>query len=217
MSKSVQKSRFAIAGRFVRFAVEDGFKIKGFYLTAAGVGEVYIKVPKRLRYYCADLLVPGAFLQVRGQKKVDLKRERFKLKAEEILSATAVYERASGQQLATGNLNFDAEAAIAIASTTVTPTATPPTATPQSKPQCIRICQKSSCRKRGGAALWQALEAGLKEAGLSDRVTLKATGCMGKCKAGPNLIMPGKMRYGRIPVEAVPGLLEEHFTSPSTH
>ena len=41
---------------------------------------------------------------------------------------------------------------------------------------------------------------------------LKATGCMDKCKAGPNLLMPGKMRYSRVNPQSIPGLMAEHFT-----
>ncbi|WP_017328076.1 (2Fe-2S) ferredoxin domain-containing protein [Synechococcus sp. PCC 7336] len=197
MSKHTPTSRFAITGRFARFAIEDGFKIKGFYLAVSGE-EVYIKLPKRLRYYCADLLVPGALLQVRGKKKVDLKRDRVKLKAEDILSAIATPGHANGHW-----------------SQAIEPARSREDAEDVAKPQCIRVCQKSSCCKRGGAAVWQALERGIAEAGLGDRVKLKATSCMGKCKAGPNLIMPGKMRYSHVKAQSVSDLLEEHFTSPA--
>ena len=60
------------------------------------------------------------------------------------------------------------------------------------------VCQKSDCMKRGGKAVCQALEAALSDRGLEDQVTIKGTGCMKNCKAGPNLVMPDKTRYSRI-------------------
>ena len=233
MGYSKLKSRFSVAGRFTRFAIEDGFKIKGFYLDVAGE-ELPIKVPKRLRYYCADLLVPGATLQVSGKQTVYLKSDRTKYKAEDIIplptpladvptvsSATLVHDDVAVRDAAVcdaaelvavnGHLRSSAQVAALGDRTAVQ--------VPQKekrhvgKPACIRVCQKSSCRKRGGDAVWSALEAAIDEQGLGDRVKLKATGCIDKCKAGPNVIMPGKMRYGRVKAKSIAGLLEEHITA----
>jgi (2Fe-2S) ferredoxin len=65
--------------------------------------------------------------------------------------------------------------------------------------------------KRGGKALCQALESELRNSGLADSVTIKGTGCMKNCKAGPNLVMPDKTRYSRIKAEQVPMLIDKHF------
>ena len=52
--------------------------------------------------------------------------------------------------------------------------------------------------KRGGKALCKALATTISDRGLEEQVTIKATGCMKKCKSGPNLVMPDKTRYSRI-------------------
>ena len=60
--------------------------------------------------------------------------------------------------------------------------------------------------------LWDAFEAEIANRDLGDRVVLKATGCMGKCKYAPNIVMPGKMRYEKVKVRSVPEIISEHFT-----
>ena len=194
------KSRFAFAGRFVRFAIEDGYKIKGFYFEVAGE-ELLIKLPKRLRFYCADLLMPGAMLQIVGKKKVKRKEDRVKYTAEEIIAIASLPK---------------SDTLVKVGQSVQVPVSSELIArknnSTKSKPACIRVCQKSSCFKRGGNAVWAALEREIAARNLGDRVKLKGTGCMDKCKSGPNIIMPGKMRYSRIDAKAIPGLMEEHFT-----
>ena len=200
MGHSSMKSRFALAGRFVRFAIEDGYKIKGFYFEVAGE-VLLIKLPKRLRFYCADLLMPGAMLQIVGQKKVKRKEERVKYTAEEIIAIASVPR--SDTRLQVGH-----SVKVPVSSEIVSQKKDGD----RSKPACIKLCQKKSCCKRGGDAVWAALEREITDRDLGDRVVLKGTGCMDKCKAGPNIIMPGKMRYSRIDAKAIPGIMEEHFT-----
>jgi (2Fe-2S) ferredoxin len=79
----------------------------------------------------------------------------------------------------------------------------------------ILVCQKSDCMKRGGKAVCQALEAALSDRGLEDQVTIKGTGCMKNCKAGPNLVMPDKTRHSRIQASFVPALMNQHFGDKS--
>ncbi|MCV3212277.1 (2Fe-2S) ferredoxin domain-containing protein [Plectonema radiosum NIES-515] len=75
----------------------------------------------------------------------------------------------------------------------------------------ILVCQKSDCMKRGGTGVCRALESALSDRSLSNEVTIKGTGCMKNCKAGPNLVMPDKTRYSRIQEKQVPALLDKHF------
>ncbi|MEO0355468.1 MAG: (2Fe-2S) ferredoxin domain-containing protein [Cyanobacteria bacterium P01_A01_bin.3] len=229
MGHSKLKTRFSVAGRFTRFAIEDGFKIKGFYLNVAGE-ELLIKVPKRLRYYCADLLIPGATLQVSGKQTVNLKNDRAKYKAEDILPlatpmsglSTASSAAVLSDDLTTGEIakrstanshSSDLDSAAILDARAAVQPHPAQHRYHQNQPACIRVCRKSSCRKRGGDAVWAALETAIQDQNLGDRVKLKATGCMDKCKTGPNLVMPGKMRYCKVKAKSIPGLLEEHITS----
>jgi len=87
-----------------------------------------------------------------------------------------------------------------------------PAKTKPAKTQTILVCQKSDCMKRGGKALCQALESELINNGLENSVTIKGTGCMKNCKAGPNLVMPDKTRYSKIKPAQVPVLIDKHFS-----
>jgi len=78
-------------------------------------------------------------------------------------------------------------------------------------PSVVLICQKSDCAQRGSRLLCQLLEAELCDRQLADRVVVKTTGCMKKCKVGPNLIMPDKTRYSQIQPAQIPALVEKHF------
>ncbi|MGH1394991.1 MAG: (2Fe-2S) ferredoxin domain-containing protein [Trichormus sp.] len=106
-----------------------------------------------------------------------------------------------------GKVALKAERVMAATGHISTPTQTK---APQKK-ATILMCQKSDCMKRGGKSLCQALEAALSDRGLEDQVTIKATGCMKNCKAGPNIVMPDKTRYSRIQADQVPLLMDKHF------
>ncbi|MGB7413328.1 MAG: (2Fe-2S) ferredoxin domain-containing protein [Thermosynechococcaceae cyanobacterium] len=85
-----------------------------------------------------------------------------------------------------------------------------------SKSKCsaiqINICQKSGCRKRGSKAVCKALTKSLKKTGLKKKVMLQETGCMGKCKSGPNIsILPDKIRYTQVSPNQVAGIIEHHY------
>lgn len=60
-----------------------------------------------------------------------------------------------------------------------------------------------------------ALKTEIGDRGLTDEVAIKPTGCMKRCKAGPNLVMPDKTRYSQIHAQAVPDLLDKHFPTPT--
>jgi (2Fe-2S) ferredoxin len=76
----------------------------------------------------------------------------------------------------------------------------------------ILICQKSDCRKRGGDTVCKVLQQELAQRGLEEQVTIEKTGCLKKCKSGPNLvILPDKTRYSKVEPEAIPVLIEQHL------
>lgn len=191
-SKHCQVSSFEFEGRFLRLDLEDGYKLKWLWLATAE-GECRIKLSKEARASVGRVLVPGEWLQIAGEKKVDLTTDEVKLKATLIRVAVP-------RQSETGIVVRPIEA-----------TAQPVSVKPKAS---VLVCQKSDCMKRGGRALCRALETVLSDRGLTDQVAIKGTGCMKDCKAGPNLVvMPGKTRYSRIGAEAIPALLDRHFPS----
>ncbi len=78
MDKYSTKVPFRISGRFLTYKVTGTFKIKGIYLATAQ-GELYIKLPKSLRYTSMRTMESGAWVCVRGYQKS--KNGRRKLKA----------------------------------------------------------------------------------------------------------------------------------------
>lgn len=183
--KKEQVSAFSVEGRFLSFEFEDGYKLKYLRL-ATSEGECCIKLCKQLRASFELRLIPGDWLQVLGEKKLDLKTGKLKLKAERVIPAASQTE-----------------------------TALPVNATSVKSKTNILVCQKSSCMKRGGKAVCQAIEAALSARGLEDEVAIKGTGCMKNCKAGPNLVMPDKTRYNRIQGVEISALMDKHFAAKS--
>jgi (2Fe-2S) ferredoxin len=54
----------------------------------------------------------------------------------------------------------------------------------------------------------------LRGKGLDDRITVKKTGCMGRCKSAPNLVvLPGKNSYKCFKEEKINTLIDTHFLS----
>ncbi|MEH2452740.1 (2Fe-2S) ferredoxin domain-containing protein [Nostoc sp.] len=192
-SHSMEVSEFCLEGRFINFVIRDGYKLKGLLLETHE-GEFYIKLAKHLRAAFDLRLPPGTWLQVVGYKMHDLKDGTVTLKAERVMAVRSEMGRVE----------------------TPTPVQEPPSidnakAKPAKTKATILVCQKSDCIKRGGKAVCQALEAALSDRGLEDQVTIKGTGCMKNCKAGPNLVMPDKTRHSRIQASQVPALMNQHF------
>jgi len=196
-SHSMEVSQFCLEGRFIDFVIKDGYKLKGLML-GTHEGESYIKLAKHLRAAFDLRLPPGTWLQVAGYKEYDIKKDKVTLKAERVMAARS--EMGTVQTIAAP------QEPPSIDNVKVKPAKTKAT---------ILVCQKSDCMKRGGKAVCQALEAALSDRGLEDQVTIKGTGCMKNCKAGPNLVMPDKTRHSRIQATQVPALMDKHFGDKS--
>ncbi|MEH1767312.1 (2Fe-2S) ferredoxin domain-containing protein [Nostoc sp.] len=188
-----QSSEFCLEGRFINFVIKDGYKLKGLLLSTHE-GECYVKLAKHLRA-AFDLRLPaGTWLQVVGYKEHDIKKDKVTLKAERVMAANPEMARVQ-----------------TIAAPQEPPSIDNVKAKPAKTKATILVCQKSDCMKRGGNGVCQALEAALSDRGLEDQVTIKGTGCMKNCKAGPNLVMPDKTRHSRIQASQIPALMNQHF------
>jgi len=190
MSKSQSEivSAFSLEGRFLEFEFKDGYR--KYLRMATSEGECCIKLAKYLRSSFELSLTPGDWVQIVGEKKLNYKTGKLKLKAERVVPTTVSHD-----------------------STSMLVEVKPAKTKPQAS---ILVCQKSSCMKRGGNAVCQALETALGDRGLEDRVAIKGTGCLKQCKAGPNLVvMPDKTRYSRIQADQIPELIDKHFATES--
>ncbi|MGK7891155.1 MAG: ferredoxin [Leptolyngbyaceae cyanobacterium] len=215
---------FCLEGQFLGFA--PGKKSPFKYLQVMTTdGIVPIKLRKSLQLMLFRYLVPGDWVRAVGQQKWDDEQDGMRLKADEVV-------RIATPTVADGETTVsDPDSAfIQIHDEALAPTTAKEDSSGQSpkkaakakaKPVKILICQKSSCRKRGAGVITDRVERSLQEMGLSGKVTVKYTGCMDRCKAGPNVVfMPDKAKYTRVKPNMVPDLMQQHcgVTDPrSTH
>ncbi|MFB2937579.1 ferredoxin [Aerosakkonemataceae cyanobacterium BLCC-F154] len=184
--KTCQVTEFCLQGRFVGFVLEDDYKIKLLRLDTAE-GESWIKLSKEARAGLGQVLLPGDWIEVCGDRKLNTETGAVKLKASRIRVKAGIQRQV---------LPPEAKAS-----------------QPKKKPACILVCQKSDCCKRGAMEVSQALAEGLRDRNLSQEVMIKGTGCMKHCKAGPNIVMPDKSAYRRIDASEVPEILDKHFVT----
>ncbi|QUY41622.1 (2Fe-2S) ferredoxin domain-containing protein [Acaryochloris sp. 'Moss Beach'] len=185
MGKHTKKSEFTLSGRFLTYILSKGCSVKGIRL-ATSQGEQDIKLAKSLRPACSGILQPGAWIQVQGCQKINIKTGKIKLKAKTIMPALPNSSPSSSQQPSelVGNVQKGK----------------------------IRICQKSSCRKRGSQQVLTALNSALQASGQDKEIQLQPMGCIGKCKAGPNLVvLPDKARYTKVKPKNITNILQQHF------
>lgn len=190
MGKSKHVIPFEIEGQLLAFDCKNSGKIKGGQLHTSE-GNYSLKFAKDLRSEARSLVTPGDWVRVRGKQKIDLKTGECKYKIKQL------------QPIASG----DGSRIIVDK-----PQPAPAPAKPPKPDGKILVCQKSSCCKKGGKAVREAIESEIDQRGLSDRIEIKKTGCLKGCKAGPNVVvMPAKDRYSRIQPEEVPCIFDKHF------
>ena len=209
-----QVSEFSLEGEILGLIVEDGCKLKYLRISSDRGVEYLVKLCKELRSFLLPVLTPGLKVQVVGEKELNLKNGKIKLKAHRLKLAQDQNDR-SPELLDSTNqpvavLTSDDRP---IAKSEFTSGAAAQTVKAPAKTQTkILVCQKSDCLKRGAGGVCKALENALNSRGLEDQVTVQGTGCLKQCKAGPNIVvMPDKTRYSRIAPAEVPAIIDKHF------
>jgi NADH-quinone oxidoreductase subunit F len=74
----------------------------------------------------------------------------------------------------------------------------------------IRLCAGAGCIASGSMALKSALECALAKCGLSDKVSIVGTGCLGPCSAGPVMVVD-EVFYERLKPQDAAELVSEHL------
>ena len=183
MSKDLV-SDFTIVGQLLDFVIKDGYKVKYLRITVSD-REYWIKLSKEVRSTLNPDIKPGCWLEISGSQKLKRKTGILKLKAEDVQLIPVPHQQNS--------------------TATITQ--------PKPKKAKILVCGKSSCRKRGVKAVCEALESSLQACGLGDEIKIKETGCLKKCKQGPNIIMmPDKTRYTQVRPQEIPALVSKHYS-----
>lgn len=210
-----QVSEFSLEGEILNLIIEDGYKLKYLRINSDRGIEFLVKLCKELRESLAPVLTPGLRVQIAGEKQLNLKNGKLKLKAYSLkLSGSSNNDRTPTQLDPTNAPVAIVTSDRAIETSSIrSVTTAPKTATSPAKTKTkILVCQKSDCQKRGGAAVCKALENALNSRGLEEQVTVQGTGCLKQCKAGPNIVlMPDKTRYSRIKPAEIPAIVDKHF------
>lgn len=209
-----QVSEFSLEGEILSLIIEDGYKLKYLRICSDHGIEFLVKLCKELRESLSSVLTPGLRVLVTGEKQLNSKNGKLKLKAYSLKLSGSNNGASQPLELANAPVAFvTSPGAIdnkSIPSGTASKTAVTSTKTKAK----ILVCQKSDCQKRGGAAVCKALENALNARGLEGQVTVQGTGCLKQCKAGPNIVlMPDKTRYSRIKPTEIPGIIDKHFTA----
>jgi (2Fe-2S) ferredoxin len=193
MAKYKEKTtQFSLVGELKGFILKDGYKLKYLRLGVAS-REYWVKVRKDLRHTLEEANSEGVYLKIRGESQI-CGNGTLKLKADfiEIIAPTEAY------------FTFDTSSQTNVVSF--------PTQSNKPKKASILICQKSSCWKRGGEAVYETLTQNLDKHGLAEVVSIKTTGCLKKCKKAPNLVfMPDSAHYSYVGPQQIEGLLHKHF------
>lgn len=212
--------RFRCLGRFANFVEGKKSPYQKILLKAVQfddasgevMDEVEIKLNKSLRQQMPGDWESGDWVKVAGEGKVSSRSGKIKWKAHKAAKlsprqvkkqqAEFAYNIAAGA-LTNGKAYTDFEQpeeqieqapAAKLANSAVQPAV-------QLEPGLTKvlICQKGSCRKKGSLKVAQAVDSALAEAGCAEGVKVKATGCMGHCKAGPNMVLlPTKDKYKNV-------------------
>lgn len=192
MSQALNTRSFAIAGQVSQFVIKDGYRLKAIELLVEG-HRYRIKLPEDLQQTLPGL-ERGDRVQVMGWAKRK-KTGIVKLTAEDL---TVLKDGQPANNRMTPGSDGLSNAAV------------------QQTTGKVLVCQKSGCMKRGGRAVRSALEQALRDRDLDNRVGIQATGCMNRCKAGPNLVfLPAKARYDCVAADKAAELVNHHFPSES--
>ena len=209
-----QVSEFSLEGEILSLIIEDGYKLKYLRICSDHGIEFLVKLCKELRESLSSVLTPGLRVLVTGEKQLNSKNGKLKLKAYSLKLSGSNNDQASQPlELANAPVAFvTSPRAIDNNSISSHATAAQIVKAPAKTKTKILVCQKSDCQKRGGAAICKALENALNARGLEGEVTVQGTGCLKQCKAGPNIVlMPDKTRYSRIVPAEIPAIIDKHF------
>lgn len=169
---------------------------------ATANGDRVIKVAKSLRPQIQDWQ-PGMEVNLLIQERLDRATGERKIKVKKLLTAPSLNAANNRIDAETSPPKLDGSS---IASVSVAPTT-------------IKVCQGSSCRRRGSENICQAMQAYLDRYELNDRVQIETVKCLHQCKAAPQAIvtspkaaiLPGKTHYRQIQPTQVQLILAKHF------
>ena len=170
MSKDQQKYIQTLTGHFLGWG--DSLTPHRYIRVATANGELAVKVSKQLRAQIQDLQ-PGVWLAMMIQERMDMATGEIKIKVKQLL------------QLPDTNTPESCSSPFV------------ELVTPVKNPAQIRICQGSSCRRRGSEKICQMMQSYLNRTDLTAQVEIKTVKCLHQCKDAPHIITPDLAEVSR--------------------
>lgn len=206
MMTSVGASQFCLVGRFLSFLPGEKSPYQGISLEvlredrrsqagsdvalsankAAALTIQQVVLSKQLRRMMYCYLAPQDWVRVVGKQAFDKRSGQLAWKATEISKLSAHQVDRLAYRLRSSPTRAQAT-----------------TSAPGSR---VLVCQGSSCRRRGGLAIGNAIARHLSEKADFPQCTVQPTGCMKRCKQGPNVVLPSGDRCNPMTVEQVRSL-----------
>jgi (2Fe-2S) ferredoxin len=154
-------------------------------------GLTIVELDKSLRQSIADAIAPGTRLEIGGVQEVNLTRCKSRLLAQHIRTSDRLNPA----------IPIDVTPASPIVAHPVTPIR-------------VLVCGKSHCWKHGGKDIHRKLAKTIDKSQWLDDVKLCKTGCMGHCKAGPNVVIaPAKITLRSTTFRTVVATLQRYIAS----
>jgi hypothetical protein len=196
MSKQQQKRIRPLVGRFVGWGDEQ--QPHRYINIATADGEQLVKVSKSLRPQIQDWQ-PGIWLTLLGRERVDRSTGEVEIKVKQLLTSP----RASPPM----------PSSLPNSVATCRPDTTNPVRSQ------IKVCQGSSCRRKGSEEICKSMQAYFDRNDLNDRVEIKAVKCLHQCKSAPHAIVTTSAanklsqtkHYHQLALDRVKSILERHF------
>jgi Thioredoxin-like [2Fe-2S] ferredoxin len=162
-------------------------------------GEKLVKIAKSLRSQIQDWQ-PSMYLELVVAAQVDRSTGQIKLKVKQFLNSPQLIQQI--KQLPT---SIPANSTVNLVNLPIEPTT-------------IRVCQGSSCRRRGSEQICRSMQAYLTQNDLTEQVKIEPVKCLHQCKAAPHAIvlsrdpaLPEKTHYRQLQLGQVPVMLAKHF------
>lgn len=180
-------NQFRLQGVAHNFKLGKGYRIRHFDLTT-DQGTYRFKIPLRIHKRLNYDLYPQMELEVSGLVHICPKKQSLKLEVQQIFPTPIP----SSDNPVLTDLTVIAQDVSSKAK--------------------VLICKKSACWQKGGKEIHQQLQKELQSNGLDQRVQVETTGCMGRCKKGPNLeVLPENAKYSRFQPQQTSQLVTNHF------
>jgi (2Fe-2S) ferredoxin len=178
---------------------------------ATAMGQQVLKIPKSLRPQIQDWQL-GVWLTLLIQERVNATTGKTKIKVKQLLTSPGVSILDNLPKIVTSQVKIEQQPAVTDSNLS------PEVYMPDTRSQ-IRVCQGSSCRRRGSAEICKSMQAYLDQSDLHDRVEIKPVKCLHQCKAAPHAIVtspataviPGKTHYRQLQQYQVKAILDRHF------